>query len=832
MIKNFLLVAIRNFLRQRTQSILNVIGLAIGLACSMFVFLYVHDELTYDTQHPDADNTYHIISKFKYENGLEELGGYGAIGWAHYLKENFEGIKSYALISRWGWPFSIYAPNKNGEDRILLSEDVSVVSSNYQELFYLDLIEGDKSTIFNEPTDIIISETAARELFGEESALEKHIQINHPFFFGNKKMDVIVKGVFKNLPYNMQFGRSTKFMLNMELQRQRPPFDTSETNFDDALTALVWPSVGGSIYIQTDKGVDLKSMSERLKTEVNKAMIAKEYKETLIDISFLKIKDTHFSDIPNLIWPDMGGNKQYVYIFITIGIFILLISCINYTNLATARSTRRNKEVGMRKALGSSRGQLIFQFLQESFLITGIAIVVAFMLTIIFLPKFSAFANKDLAIGDLFEPMSLLTILLLWVVVSLLSGLYPAFYISSFNAIKTLKGGAGSVKSGNILRQSLMVTQFATSLTLIIFTWVVIRQMSDMINNDINKTGDQVLSIRYGNSAPVNKLEVLKNELAKDPELANSSYGNHLPRREGFTPLDYEVTLPQKDDKKYRWEMMCVGPGFPKLYGLELVAGKMFESVPPIDSTGVLVNEEVARQLSMGIDELIGQTFIIKDEWTNKEKNFTIRGVIKDFKYKSAYKKIDPLVLSVQLDRGNDIIYYVKLPAGKIQEKIEAVEKIWKKVMPEDVGMAYWFVDDEFNRLYYEENALYDLSRVFTVVGIVTTCIGLLGMSMFMAEKRSKEMAIRKVMGASSANVFSLMMASFFKLMGIACIIGLPAAYFVSDEWLKSFIYKIQLNWMIFAGSLALILVITIFTISYHSIKLATSNPVDPLKQE
>jgi putative ABC transport system permease protein len=830
MIKNFLLVAIRNFLKQRIQSVLNVIGLAIGLACAMFVFLYVHDELTYDTQHPDADNTYRIISKYKNENGVEDVGGFGAMGWAHYLKENFGGIKKYAMIERWGWPFSIYAPTRNGEDRILLSEDVSIVSKNYPALFYLDLIEGDKSTIFNEPTDIIISETAAHELFGAESALEKQIQINHPFFSSNKKIDVVVKGVFRDLPYNMQFGRSTKVMLNVELQR--PRFEADKMNFDDAMTALVWPSVGGNIYIQADQEADLKSMAKQLIKEVNKAMKAKEYEGTLIDIVFLKIEDTHFSEIPNLTWPDMGGNKQYVYIFITIGIFILLISCINYTNLATARSTRRNKEVGMRKALGSSRGQLVFQFLQESFLMTGIAIVAAFILVIAFLPKFSAFANKDLTIGDLFGPVSLLTIMLLWIVVSLLSGLYPAFYISSFNAIKTLKGSAGSGKSGNRLRQALMVFQFATSLTLIIFTWVVIRQMSDMINNDLNKTGDQVLSIRYGNSAPVNKLEVLKNELAKDPDLANSSYGNHLPRRDGFTPLDYEVTLPQKDDKKYRWEMMCVGPGFPELYGLELVTGKMFESVPPIDSTGVLVNEEVARQLNTSVDELIGQTFIMKDEWNNKEKNYTIKGVIKDFKYKSAYKKIDPLVLSIQMDRGNDIIYYVKLPAGKIQEKIASVEKTWKKVMPEGVGMAHWFVDDEFNRLYYEENALYDLSRVFTVLGIITTCIGLLGMAMFMAEKRSKEMAIRKVMGASSANVFSLMMVSFFKLMGVACIIGLPVAYFVSDGWLKSFIYKIELNWLIFAGSLSLILSITIFTISFHSIKLATSNPVDPLKQE
>ncbi len=829
MTRNFLLMAVRVFLRQRVQSSLNVIGLAIGLASAMYVFLYVYDDLTYDTQHPDPNNTYRIISKTKYE-GKEFIDGWAFAGWGYYLKENFKYVENYSFINRVGWPYSFYVPNKNDESRIVLSEEVAYVMKNYTDLFFLDVIEGNRANLFEQPTDIAISETCARELFGEEEAVGKQIQFSHPFFLNNKKMDVVVKGVFRDLPYNMLYGRSTKYLLNMELQKQS--FEADKVNFDDALTSLVWPAVSGGIYIRTVAGTDLKHMAEQLKKEVNDAIRSKGYKQEIIEISFLKITDTHFSDIPYLLFPEMPGNKKYIYIFLTIGIFILLISCINYTNLATARSTRRNKEVGMRKALGSSRGQLVFQFLQESFLVTGIAIIIAYILAIVFLPKFSAFADKDFTIADLFTPISLLIILLLWIIVSLLSGLYPAFYISSFNAVKTLKGGAVSGKAANILRQSLMVFQFATSLILIIFTWVVIRQMNDMINNDLNQAGDQVLSIRYGNTAPVNKLEVFRNELAKDPDLANSSYGNHLPRREGFTPLNYEVSLPQKDEKKYQWEMMCVGPTFPNVYGLELLAGKLFENSPPIDSTEVLVNEEVARQLNSDINDLIGQTFVLKDGWNNNEKTFTVRGVLKDFKYKSAYKKIDPLVLAIQKDRGNDIIYYVKLPAGKIQEKIVSVEKTWKKVMPEDVGMAHWFVDDEFNRLYFEENALYDLSRVFTVLGIITTCIGLLGMSMFMAERRDKEMAIRKVMGASSSRVFALMAISFLKLTGLACLVALPLTYYVSNWWLQSFVYKIELDWVIPVVSVFLILIITVLTISFQAAKIATSNPVNSLRQE
>ena len=830
MIRNFLLMAVRVFTRQRVQSTLNVAGLSIGLACSLYVFLYVHDEFSYDTQHPDPKNTYRIISKTKAENGEEFVGGWVPVGWAYYLKENFKDVENFSFINRVGWPFSFYVPNKSDESRVFLSEEVSYIMKNYANLFFLDLIEGNKATLFEQPTDIAISETCARELFGNGGALGKQIQFSHPYFTNNKKIEVVVKAVFKDFPFNMLYGRSTKYMLSIELQKLI--YEPDNINFENALTSLSWPAVGGGVYIKTKEGTDLKLLAEKLKNEVNKIYKSKEYKEEIMEISFLKITDTHFSDIPYLLFPEMPGNKQYVYIFLIIGVFILLISCINYINLATARSTQRSKEVGMRKALGSSKSQLVFQFLQESFFLTGIAVIIAYLLAVIFMSKFSTFSNKDFFISDLFSPISLLVMGLLWIIVTLFSGLYPAFYISSFNTIKILKGGSVSGKVTNVLRQILMVFQFSTSLILIIFTWVVIRQMSEMINNDLNKAGDQVLSIRYGNTAPVDKLGIFKNELAKDPELTNSSYGNHLPRREGFTELNFEVTLPQKDDKKYQWEMMCVGPGFPDVYDLKLLAGKMFENEPPIDSTQVLVNEEVARQLNLNANDLIGQTFILKDTWFKKEKNYTIRGVVKDFKYKSAYKKIDPLILAIQKDRANDIIYYVKLPAGKIQKKIEAVEKTWKEVMPEDVGIAHWFVDDEFNRLYFEENALYDLSRVFTVLGIITTCIGLLGMSMFMAERKDKEMAIRKVMGASSLKVFNLMAVSFLKLTALACVFAIPIAYYASDQWLQGFAYKIELDWVILVVSILIILMITLITVSFQSVKIATSNPVNALRNE
>ncbi len=832
MIRNFFLVAIRNFLKQRSQSLLNVAGLAIGLACCIYVYLYAFDELTYDTQHPDTENTYRLINKDKGPDGTEFINTWVIEGWAHYMKENLKGVKSFSSINRMGWPFSFYYRQTNGEEKIVLSEDVSYVMKNYGDFFYLDLREGDRKTLLEQPTDIIISETAARDLFGNESALNKHLEFSHPFFLENKKTSVVVKGVFRDLPYNIQLGRSTKYMLNREVQK--PQFEIWNPNirFENLLTEMWWPAYAGYVFIQTEKDADLQFLKTNLKIAVNKVATEKLKEPSSIEPQFLKITETHFSDVPNLIWPEMPGNKQYIIIFLTIGAFILLISIINYTNLATARSMRRSKEVAMRKALGSTKRQLIFQFLQESFLITGLSIILALIISIVLLPYYSDFANKDFVVSDIFSLPSVSMLLLLWISVSILSGLYPAFYMASLGTIKILKGSSTTGKVSNTLRQGLMVFQFTISLILIVFTLVVIKQMDEMINNDLNKDGDQVLSIRYGNIAPVNKLNVLQNELARIPDLSISSFGNHLPRREGYTDLSFEVTVPNRNDQKFTWDMMCIGSDFHKVYDLKLIAGRFYDNSTSIDSTEILVNEEVARQLNIDSNELLGQEITVKHRWIKKEYTFKIRGVFKDFKYKSVQNKISPLILSIQKDLANDIIYYVKLPSGKIPENMEVIQKIWKKVMPQDVGMSYWFISDEFNRLYSEENALHDLARVFTILGIITTCIGLFGMSMFIAERRGKEMAIRKVMGADSSTLLTLMVKPFLKLMGIACMIGVPASYYLSNKWLDNFIYKIELSWMITTLSILLILIVTLITISFQSFKVAKAQPVKSLKQE
>ena len=826
MLRNFFIVAIRNFFKQRTQSILNVSGLAIGLACSLYVYLYAFDELTFDRQHPDPDNTYRILWKNKNAEDPEKINTWAFEGWADYMKENLTGVKSYSSLTRFIWPHSFYFTQPNGEQRIVLSETVTYTTKNYADFFYLDLLEGDKKTLFDQPTDMLISEAAAGELFGNQSALDKSVEILHPFF--RQKITVVVKGIFRDLPYNVQYGRSTKYIINRALERW-----PGRGIVENTRTALWHPGLGGNIYFQTEPDADLDFLKEKLNIEINKAASAKQKEPSSIDVQFLKITDTHFSGVPDLIQPEMVGQKQYLYIFLTIGAFILLISCINYTNLATARSMQRAKEVGMRKAMGSYKKQLVFQFLQESFLVTSVSILLALVLAVVLLPFFSDFANKDFVVADIFTLPSVLVIILLWITVSVFSGLYPAFYMASLETIKILKGGSNSGQGGNVLRQALMLLQFSISVVLVVFTLMVIRQMNQMINNDLNKEGDQILSIRYGNFAPYDKLNAFRNELAKHPNLSISSFGNHLPQREGFTPLAYEVDVPENDEK-YTWDMMSIGPDFPKVLDLELIAGKFFDPTLPMDSAEVLVNEEVSRQLNVDVHSLPGQniTLRVRMKYENRDYNFKIRGVVKDFKYKSVHEQISPLILSLVPRPSQDIIYYIKLPAGNIQENIADVQQIWKNVMPEDVGMSYWFMSDEFNRLYFEENALHNLSRAFTVFGIITTCIGLFGMSMFLAERRSKEMAIRKVMGADSSDVLRKMITPFIKLMTVACLVGIPIAYYLSNKWLDNFVYKVEWSWMATLLSIGLILFITLFTISFQSIRIANSNPVKALKQE
>ncbi|MEX1239705.1 MAG: FtsX-like permease family protein [Cyclobacteriaceae bacterium] len=832
MIRNYFRIAIRNFFRQRTQSILNVAGLAIGLACSMYVYLYAFDELTFDTQHPAAEHTYRLLWKTKSTDGQERVNAWAVEGWAHYMKENLKGVKSYSSLSRLGWPHSFYFVQQNGEQRIILSEDVTYAMKNYSDFFYLDLLAGDENTLFDQPTDILMSETAAAELFGDENALNKQVEMSHPFLSGSQKITVVVKGIFADLPYNIQYGRSTKYILNRGLQKESFERWPPNGSFENSLVAMWWPAYNGSIYFQTEPDADLDFLKEKLKIEINKAASVKLKQPSSIDLQFLKITETHFSGIPFLIQPELVGNRQYLYIFLTIGTLILVISCINYTNLATARSIRRAKEIGIRKAIGSYKGQLVFQFLHEAFFITGVSIILALLMAVVLLPFFSDFANKDFVVADLFTLPSVSVILLLWIIVSFCSGLYPAFYMASLETIKILKGGSKPGKGGKVLRQALIVFQLSISLVLVAFTLVVIRQMNEMINNDLNKEGDQILSIRYGNFAPVNKLQVFRNELSRHPDLSNSSFGAHLPRREGFTNISMEITIPDYSDQKYTWDMMCVGRDFPKVFDLELISGNLFDVSSGVDSTEVLVNEEVARQLQMDVHNILGQQITVRDPWWNKVDNFKIRGVLKDFKYGSIHDKISPLILSIQKNRNLSIIYYIKLPAGKIQKNIAKVEQVWRKVMPPDVGMSHWFISDEFNKLYFQENALHNISRAFTLFGIITTCIGLFGMSMFLAERRRKEMAIRKVMGADSSDVLRKTVAPFIKLIAISCLIGIPIAYYVSNKWLDNFIYKIEWSWMIAVLPISVLIVVTIFTVSFQSLRLVNANPVDSLKQE
>jgi putative ABC transport system permease protein len=832
MITSFFTVALRNFLKRPALSLLNVLGLAIGLACSIYVFLFVFDELTYDTQHPDSQNTYRMITKMKRAEGSEQTLTWAIIGWAHYMKENLKGVKSYSTIKAKGWSHSFYYKPENGEQRVTLSEDVIYVDKNYTDFFFLDLLEGDKNTVFDEPTNVAISESEARKLFGNESALNKQLEFSHPLYIGNAKTSLIVKGVFRDLPYNVQFGRTTRYILNSHLAKPELERRYGNARYEDMLTAMWWPAVNGYIYIKTEPHADLQYLKERAEMEINKALSVKLESPPHIEINFLKITDIHFSDIPYLIFPDVKGNRQYIYIFLTIGVFILLISCMNYTNLATARCMTRAREAGMRKAMGSYKHQIVFQFLQEAFLMTGLAVVLSLLLAIAFLPLFSDFSKKDFIVPDIFSIECLSFVILLWVVVSVCSGFYPAVHIASFNTIKMLRGSVSSGKSANLVRGGLTVFQFTVCLILVVFSLVVINQMNGMINTDLNKAGDQIMTIRYGNVAPYNKLQVFQNELSKYADFSISSFGNHLPRGIGHAPMDHEVTMPGLNTEKYKWDMMCVGANYDKVFDLELIAGSFFDSSRPMDSTEILVNEGVTRLLQMDANALLGHEVVAIDGVFNKEYHFKIRGVFKDFKYQSIHNEIAPLMLSLQKERHNGIAYFVKLPVEGIQKNVAAVEKIWKEVMPPDVGFKYRFLSDEFEQLYFEENALHDLSRAFTALGILTMCIGLFGTSVFLAEQKSKEMAIRKVVGAGNLQVLIRMVSPFIRFLSISILLGLPVAYYCSNRWLDTFVYKVQLGWGVTLFSVFVVLLVTLLTVSFQSIRIANANPVNSLKHE
>jgi putative ABC transport system permease protein len=827
MVRNYILIALRNFQRQKLFSILNMFGLALGLASAVLIFLYVSDELQYDRMHPYHGDTYRLGIRFTNRDG-QVFDNTVAPGYlTRQLKDTRPEVVDYARIDYVGYPTSLH---HKVNDKIILTEEIKWVEPGFDDVVHFELIRGNPEKIFENYNSMVISEQGARRLFGDADPLGEIITINHNFATNGQEIDVEITGVYKDSPSNSSF--KAKYLVNVNARRQ------VVNSFDDFMEGLRLQQASFfETYIVFKPGTDLQAITEQLQEDCNK-MIAADSSTVAAGFTlepFLaRLHDLHFD--PNNLWENDStrGDKTYLIIFSIVAILILLIACINYMNLATARSARRAREVGLRKSLGSQRREIAKQFFYESFMMTIGSLAIALILVVIFLQPFNDLAHKSFTVGSLADPVMIAIVLAIVVFMSIISGSYPAIYLSGVRPAEVLKGQVVRGVGAENFRKSLVAIQYAVSLILIISTFIVVRQMNYMQTSKLNQAGSQLLSIRYGGTAPQERFESFRQSVLQVPDIDHVTMANHLPRLNYFGFIGARIRFPELEDKDLDWKQLNVDFEFAKTYALEFIAGRDFDPSNTADSASTILNEAAVKALNEPIEKVVGSTIV--ETYFNPNlgrqdtRSMKVIGVVKDFPYESMHQVIDPLLLNPHL-HFVDKIAYVKLPAGNFQQKIAEIENKWKAIFP-GIAFDYWFVSDEFNRMYLNESRVSSLAKSFAILAILITALGVFGLASYTAEQKTKDVGIRKVLGAASSQVVLMFVWGFLKIFILASVIALPLSYFLADYWLEAFVYRSPMRPEIFVGSLSGLLLITLLTVSYEIWKAARTNPVNALRSE
>ncbi len=831
MLANYFLLALRNLAKQRGYAAVNTLGLTIGLASAIFILLYVRDELTFDTMHPQAATTYRMGYWMQFNNGEVQTYPQVPAGWDNYLKDNYQGVTEVSSYTQQGMPTSIhYLP----DDKIILTEDIIWAEANIGKLLYLDLIQGNPETALKEPNSIILSETSAKKFFGDGEALNKSLSVSH-MMTNNTKIELLVTGVYRDLPANSHIRPqyiASIYSLSPFVQK-----------LDQALNEYMGDGDYGiwtQSFFSTTDDKQISLMQEDLQKRSNE--IIEKYK---LDLKFRpiikKITELHFDQTMDWSITSKSADKNYLYIFITIAVLILVVASINYINLATARSARRAKEIGLRKTFGSQRSQIFIQFMLESFMLVLISTVLAVLLVALLLPKFNSIAEKTFSLFDLFNVNMFLIVGAVAIFVTLLGGSYPAIFISGLQPAAVLKGKFAFRKGSNVFRQLLIGLQFAVAVVLLIGSMVLVRQMDLMRNSKLNEAGKQIISIRFGgfgqNAATDMQYNTYKNMLLADPQIASVTLANHLPRLDYFGPLNMRFQFPDIKEEANEWFQLNGDYDFPRTFGLKIIAGRDFDPQNVTDSTAILLNESAVKTLNLTPQEMIGKTVVRPAhsyyggvDSTRAPVNGKVIGIVEDFPFRSMQYKIDPLGIAAR-PHTDDRIIHVRLGTKEMGEKIRFLEQEWKKLFP-NYGFDYWFVDNEFGRMYENETRVSGLTEKFSALAIFITCIGLYGLASFMAQQRTREIGIRKAMGSSNTEIIQLLLMVFAKLLLIASVLAIPITYFLSAKWLERFVYKTPLSIGVFSLALLILVMITLITVGYETWKAARTNPVNTLRHE
>jgi len=806
MYKNYFKVAIRNLMRNKFYSILNISGLAIGIACCLLIVLFVTDELSYDKHYEKSDQIYRLTMSGKLNGSTFDLAVVGpAVGQA--LVDDYPEVLEFGRFRQRGAPFL-----RNG-DNVFKEENFIWADHSILNIFDIELIQGNPDEALINPQSLVMSETAAKKYFGDDSPVGKTIE------YGSQRTDYTVTGVYKDMPKNQHFN-----------------FDVlgSIVTLDEA-RQTIWLSMNFQTYVVLAEDADVSAMATTY-PDLLKKYVGPEVKQFMnldwdemgdsgSDMAFgiQPISEIHLnSDLQGEL--DANGDIKYVYIFSAIALFILLIACINFMNLATARSAHRAKEVGVRKVLGSLKGQLVNQFLAESILISFMSFILAVGLAYLALPSFNDLSNKNLVI-PFTSPLFLGSIVVGAVFVGVLAGSYPAFFLSAFKPVKVLKGSiAGGMKSG-ALRNVLVVIQFCTSIFLVIGTLVILNQMSYIQNKNLGFDRDQVVIINDAYLAR-NNVQALKTQIETFPEVKSVSVSGFLPTPSNNNMNVFINGLVPTQDNQVLMSNWTVDYEYLETMGMELVTGRNFSREFPTDSMGIIINEAAAKEF--GWEDPIGQTIGNFVDLQGTIEGLKVVGVVKDFHFQTLKDKIGPLCMELGNSAG---LMNVKVNTQDYAGLIAKLEGAWSDLAPNQ-PFEVSFLDERFNRMYDAEQRLGKIFGLFAGLAILIACLGLFGLASYTAENRIKEVGIRKVLGANVAQIVYLLSKDMGRLVLIAFVIGAPLAWYFMNDWLSGFQYRTSISWVVFALTAVGSILIAILTMSYQSFRAAKANPVRSLRSE
>ena len=585
-----------------------------------------------------------------------------------------------------------------------------------------------------------------------------------------------------------------------------------------------WRNWGPDTYIKVKPGTDIEKIRAGLI-----GMIQKNNEEEAAHFNpvFRKITDLHFDS--TITWVNEGaGDMEYIYIFASIAFLILIIAAINYMNLATARSVKRSKEIGLRKTLGSSRKQLIAQFLGESALTTLFATFLSIGIVLLSLPLFNRLSQQHFVITDVFSPEIVLALILIAGILSVIAGIYPALYLSKFDPVEVLKGRFSTGKGPERFRKTLVVFQFSISVILIICTGIMMNQMNFIGQSRLSRKGDQILSIRFGGNAPAEKYRTFKTALLKNPDISIVTMGNHLPRQDYFGSINVNFRFPTRSEDEHNWGLLNVDNDFPEAFELELLTGRLFEKTEGGQNNNYLINESGVRTLGLSESEVLGLSL----QQQSQDTSFSgkIIGVVKDFPFRSLRQSIEPLLITTR-PNPIDKIVYVNLSGNQIAAGIAKVEEVWKGIFP-GVGFDYWFINEEFSRMYVGETRMSALIQVFALLAIIVACLGVFGLASYLADRKSREIGIRKILGARVYHILGLLSRTFIITIAMATIIGAPISYLLMKNWLGTFVYHVDMSFWVFLGAIGLVFLFTIISTGFETIRAAYINPVNYIRDE